>query len=98
MAKEIAIYETDLSKKDEGSLIKMDVMIDAFKNAGITINIYNIWDNPELMTRVRPVEYALAQYGVEGMPITVVGDEIFKKGAYPDYRELLLWSEKLDEK
>lgn len=97
MAKNINIYETDLCKKDENSLIKMDVMIEAFKNAGITINIYNIWEHPELMTGVRQVEYVLEQDGVGAMPITVVGDEIFKKGAYPDYRELLLWSEKLDK-
>ena len=93
---EINIYETTLNHNSEQGIIDFDVLLKAFQNAGITINVFNIWDNPSLMTEIRPVEQVLLQEGVEAMPITVVGDEIWKKGAYPDYYELMKWSAKTE--
>jgi hypothetical protein len=93
---EINIYETTLNHNGEQGIIDFNVLLKAFQNAGITINVFNIWDNPSLMTEVRPVEQVLLQEGVEAMPITVVGGEIWKKGAYPDYSELMMWSAKTE--
>ncbi len=63
---EINIYETTLNHNGEQGIIDFDVLLKAFQNAGITINVFNIWDNPSLMTEVRPVEQVLLQEGVRG--------------------------------
>ena len=47
---EINIYETTLNYNGEQGIIDFDVLLKAFQNAGITINVFNIWDNPSLMT------------------------------------------------
>ncbi len=61
---EINIYETTLNHNGEQGIIDFDVLLKAFQNAGITINVFNIWDNPSLMTEVRPVEQVLLQESV----------------------------------
>lgn len=95
---EINIYETTFNHNTEQGTIDFDVLLEAFKKAGVSINVFNIWENPVLMTEERLVEQVLLQDGIDAMPITVVGEEIFKKGTYPDYYELMRWSEGLSTK
>ncbi|MEF9919227.1 MAG: arsenic metallochaperone ArsD family protein [Eubacterium sp.] len=88
----IAIYEPIQCQKDDPNVLQINVMVNALKKSGICISIHNIWNEPQLFSEVRPLDEVLLRDGADALPLTIVDGEVYKKGQYPDYNELLKWS------
>ncbi|MDO4288357.1 MAG: arsenic metallochaperone ArsD family protein [Eubacterium sp.] len=94
--KHIAIYEPTDGSQKPAELLQIKLVVQSLQKIGVDISIHNIWDEPNLYAEVHPLERVLLGEGVESLPVTIVGSEVYKKGCYPDYAELLKWSESRD--
>ena len=57
-------------------------------NQGITVERFNLAQQPQAFAASELVKTALAQYGNEGLPLILVNDAIVRHGSYPTRKEL----------
>ncbi len=94
--KHIAIYEPTDGNQKPSEVLQIKLVIRSLQEMGIDITIHNIWDEPTLYAEAQPLSRVILNDGVASLPLTVVNGEVYKKGCYPDYEELLKWSESRD--
>ena len=91
--KHIDIYEPTDGREQTAEALQIKLTVQSLQKMGIDITIHNIWQEPNLYAEIHPLEQVILNDGVASLPVTIVGSEVFKKGGYPDYNELLKWSE-----
>lgn len=77
------------NSKENQELLRVYVIVDALKKQGIEIERYNINDDSEEFIENEVVFKYMQSVGVNGLPITVVDDEIVIMGRYPSRSEFI---------
>lgn len=63
-------------------LLRVATVINKLDKKGISIQRYNLNHSPQAFVKNRLVQQILKQEGVNILPITLVNDQVVKKGAY----------------
>lgn len=75
--------------KENQELLRVYVIVDTLKKQGIEIERYNINEDSEEFIENEVVFKYMQSVGVNGLPITVVDDEIVIMGRYPSRSEFI---------
>ena len=63
-------------------LLRVATVINKLDKKGISIQRYNLNHSPQAFVKSRLVQQMLKQEGVKILPITLVNDQVVKKGGY----------------
>lgn len=69
-------------------LVKMNDALLSLKKQGVTVERFNIAQQPQLFMANKMVADLLGEKGKGALPITVLNGKVFKAGIYPSYEEL----------
>lgn len=73
-------------------LLRISAVLDTLKRKGINISRHNLKNEPQLYVSNKTVNDFLMKYGIEGLPITLVGGEIVVSKTYPTTKQLSEWT------
>lgn len=73
-------------------LMRIAAVLETLKRKGITVNRHNLRDEPQLYVANKVVNDYLMDFGVDGLPITLVDGGIVVAGTYPTTRQLSEWT------
>jgi len=72
-------------------LMRIAVVVETLKRKGITIERYNLRDNPQVYVDNKVINEFLMKEGAEKLPVTTVDGEIVMKGTYPTNKQIAEW-------
>lgn len=72
-------------------LMRIAVVVETLKRKGITIERYNLRDNPQVYVDNKALNEFLMKEGAEKLPVITVDDKIEITGAYPTNAQLADW-------
>lgn len=72
-------------------LMRIAVVIETLKRKGITIERYNLRDNPNVYIENKVVNKCLMDESADVLPVTLVDGEIAVKKAYPTNKQIAEW-------
>jgi hypothetical protein len=74
-------------------LLRVATVVSALQKNGADITRHNPASEPKAFTENKTVAAVLEKDGADILPITLVGGEVVKKGAYPANEEFSAWAE-----
>lgn len=93
--KKIAIYEPAMCCPTglcgvgiDPELLRISALIDTLKKNGVDVQRFNLTSSPQEFINNKAVNEFLNSNGVEGLPITLFGEEIMFSGRYPTDEEI----------
>lgn len=96
--KEIKIYDPVLccptgvcGVNVDTELIRMALVVENLKKKGITIQRFNLRDQPQIYVDNKAINDCLTQESAEVLPITTLDDKIVLTKRYPSNQELAQW-------
>lgn len=72
-------------------LMRIAIVVETLKKKGITVERYNLRDNPQVYVTTKVVNDCLMAEGAEMFPIITVDGEIEIKKAYPTNKQFAEW-------
>ncbi len=68
-------------------LLRISTVINTLKSKGITVERYNLSENPQVFVKYKAINDVLNNDGINSLPVTVIDDELVKLKEYPTNEE-----------
>jgi len=72
-------------------LPKFAADLDWLKGQGVSVERFNLSQEPRAFAADAEVRTTLQTHGQDGLPLVKVGDEVMSRGVYPSREELARW-------
>lgn len=73
-------------------LLRIAVVLETLKRKGVQILRHNLRDEPQLYVSNKIVNDYLMKHGAEGLPVTLVDNQVAISGSYPTTEQLSKWT------
>lgn len=73
-------------------LLRIAVALETLKRKGVQILRHNLRDEPQLYVSNKIVNDYLMKHGAEGLPVTLVDNQVAISGSYPTTDQLSEWT------
>lgn len=72
-------------------LLRMAVVIETLKRKGITVERFNLKDNPQVYIDVKAVNECLMNESADVLPVVTLDDKVVIKKGYPTNKQFAEW-------
>lgn len=78
-------------------LLRIATVVNNLQKLGKEIERFNLSENPQYFLENPQVNKIIQEEGVEALPLTLLNNQVIKKGAYPSTAEMMDWSQTKEE-